>query len=181
LDQSLTVADICKPHHRSAGKFYLWEGRIIGGASVVSSAESRPRSQAIATLVDGHDGSYRRLRLIRQRRMSRNLLTREDGHGYAGPNAARKGMKLPESTDFEVKVFDSGADVIFKPTSSYYWFSRFADFADIVKYGHLSQSANIRHTGWSRDTDGYDPSEVLAEARRAGLRAAQDAYEIAVA
>jgi len=54
-------------------------------------------------------------------------------------------MKRPESTDFEVKVFDVGADVIFKPTSSY--------------------------------TDGYDPSEVLAEARRVALRAAQAAYE----
>ena len=86
-------------------------------------------------------------------------------------------MKRPESTDFEVKVFDAGADVIFKPTSSYYWFSRFADFADIVRYGHLSQSANVRHAGRTGDTDCYDPSEVFAEARRMGLRAAQDAYE----
>ena len=85
--------------------------------------------------------------------------------------------KRPESTDFEVKVFDPGADVIFKPTSSYYWFSRFADFADIVRYGHLSQSANVRHAGLTGDTDGYDPSEVLAEARRVALRAAMDAYE----
>jgi hypothetical protein len=46
-----------------------------------------------------------------------------------------------------------------------------------VKYGHLSQSANVRHTGLTGDTDGYDPSEVLAEARRVALRAAQDAYE----
>ena len=83
----------------------------------------------------------------------------------------------PEPTDFEVKVFDVGADVIFKPTSSYYWFSRFADFADILRYGHLSQSANVRHTGWTGGTDGYDPSEVFAEARRVALRAAQDAYE----
>jgi hypothetical protein len=52
-------------------------------------------------------------------------------------------MKRPESTDFEVKVFDAGADVIFKPTSSHYWFSRFADFADILRYGHLSQIANV--------------------------------------
>jgi hypothetical protein len=52
------------------------------------------------------------------------------------------------------------------PTSSYYWFSRFADFADIVRYGHLLQSANVRHTGL-----------ILAEARRVALRAAQDAYE----
>jgi hypothetical protein len=82
--------------------------------------------------------------------------------------------RRPESTNFEVKVFDAGADVIFKPTSSYYWFSRFADFADIVKYGHLSQSANVRHTGLTGDTHGY---EVLAEARRIALRAAMDAYE----
>ena len=80
----------------------------------------------------------------------------------------------PEPTDFEVKVFDAGADVIFKPTSSYYWFSRFADFADILRYGHLSQSANVRHTGLTGDTHGY---EVLAEARRIALRAAMDAYE----
>jgi hypothetical protein len=85
--------------------------------------------------------------------------------------------KRSESTDFEVKVFGAGADVIFKPTRSYYWFSRFADFADIVRYGHLSQSANVRHTGLTGDTDGYDPSEVLAAARRVALRAAQDAYE----
>jgi hypothetical protein len=85
--------------------------------------------------------------------------------------------KWPESKDFEVKVFGAGADVIFKPTSSYYWFSRFADFADIVRYGHLSQSANVRHTGLTGDTDGYDPSEVLTEARRVALRAAQDTYE----
>ena len=85
--------------------------------------------------------------------------------------------KWPESTDFEVKLFDAGADVIFKPTSSYYWFSRFMDFADIVRYGHLSQSANVRHAGRTGDTDGFDPSEVLAEARRVALRAAMDAYE----
>ena len=85
--------------------------------------------------------------------------------------------KRPKSTDFEVKVFDAGADVIFKPTSSYYWFSRFADFADIVRYGHLSQSTNVRHTGLTGDTDGYDPNEVLAEARRVALRTAMDAYE----
>jgi len=86
-------------------------------------------------------------------------------------------MKRPQSTDFEVKVFDSGADVIFKPTSSYYWFSRLSEFADILKYGHLSQSANVRHAGPTGDTDGYDPHEVLADARRAALRVAQDAYE----
>ena len=85
--------------------------------------------------------------------------------------------KRPESTNFEVKVFDAGADVIFKPTSSYYWFSRLADFGDILKHGHLSQSANVRHAGRTGDTDGYDPSEVLAEARRVALRAAQDTYE----
>ena len=86
-------------------------------------------------------------------------------------------MKRPDTTDFDVKIFDAGADVIFKPTSSYYWFSRLADFADILKYGHLSQSANVRHAGWTGDTDSYDPSEVLAEARRVALRAAMDAYE----
>jgi hypothetical protein len=86
-------------------------------------------------------------------------------------------MKRPETTDFEVKVFDAGADVIFKPTSSYYWFSRLADFTDILKYGHLSESANVRHAGPTGDTDAYDPSEVLAEARRVALRAATDAYE----
>ena len=86
-------------------------------------------------------------------------------------------MKRPESTDFEVKVFNAGADVMFKPTSSYYWFSRLADLADILRFGHLSQSANVRHAGSTGDTDGYDPSELLAEARRVGLRAAQDAYE----
>ena len=85
--------------------------------------------------------------------------------------------KWPESKDFEVKIFGAGADVIFKPTSSYYWFSRFADFADIVRYGHFSQSANVRHAGLTGDMDGYDPSEVLAEAHRVALRAAQDAYE----
>ena len=52
-----------------------------------------------------------------------------------------------------------------------------ADFADILKYSHLSQSANVRHAGRTGDTDGYDPSEVLAEARRVALRAAMDAYE----
>ena len=86
-------------------------------------------------------------------------------------------MKRPESTDFEAKIFASGADVILKPTSSYYWFSRFADFVDILRYGHLSQSANVRHAGLTGDTDGYDPSEVFAEARRVALRAAQDTYE----
>jgi hypothetical protein len=96
---------------------------------------------------------------------------------HSGTQLPAAEMKRPESTDFEVRVFDAGADVIFKPTSSYYWFSRFADFADIVRYGHLSQSANVRHTGLTGDTDGYDPNEVLAEARRVALRAAQDAYE----
>lgn len=85
--------------------------------------------------------------------------------------------KRPEATDFEVKVFDAGVDVVFKPTSSFYWFSRFADLGEILKYGHLSQNANVRHAGRTGDTDGYDPSDVLAEARRVGLRAAQDAYE----
>ena len=94
-----------------------------------------------------------------------------------GLNFGRGTMKRPESTDFEVKIFDAGADVIFKPTSSYYWFSRLADFADIVRHGHLSQSANVRHTGWTGDTAGYDPGDVFAEARRIGLRAAKDVYE----
>jgi hypothetical protein len=52
-------------------------------------------------------------------------------------------MKRPEPKDYEVKVFDAGADVIFKATSSYYWFSRFADYADILRYGYLLQSANV--------------------------------------
>jgi hypothetical protein len=95
---------------------------------------------------------------------------------HSGTQLPATEMKRPESTDFEVKVFDAGADVIFKP-SSYYWFSRFADFADILRYGHLSQSANVRHAGRTGDTDGFDPSEVLAEARRVALRAAMDAYE----
>ena len=96
---------------------------------------------------------------------------------HSGTQLPTTEMKRPESTDFEVKVFDAGADVIFKPTSSYYWFSRLADFGDILKHGHLSQSANVRHAGRTGDTDGYDPSEVLAEARRVALRAAQDTYE----
>jgi hypothetical protein len=86
-------------------------------------------------------------------------------------------MKRPDVTDFEVKVFDAGADVIFKPTSSYYWFSRLVDVADILKFGNLSQRANVRHAGQTGDTNGYDPDEVLAEARRVALRAASDAYE----
>lgn len=56
-------------------------------------------------------------------------------------------------------------------------FSRLADSDDTARYGHLSLNANVRHSGRTGDTDDYDPSEVLAEARRLAVGAAKDAYE----
>jgi hypothetical protein len=57
------------------------------------------------------------------------------------------------------------------------WTNNPLSVGGLACYLRLVGRINVRHAGWTGDTDGYDPSEVLAEARRVALRAAMDAYE----
>ena len=79
-------------------------------------------------------------------------------------------MKQPTKNDFTVDVLESGGGVtvLFKPTQSYYTFSRLADQKD----GPLSPEPNVRHAGPSGDTGDYRSDEVLAMARSLALDAA---------
>jgi len=46
-------------------------------------------------------------------------------------------VKRPTEIDFEVKTSEAAVEVIFKPTSSHYIYTRFVDPKDIVEFGPL--------------------------------------------
>jgi hypothetical protein len=82
-------------------------------------------------------------------------------------------MKQPAESDFEVEVSEAAVEVIFKPTSSHYTFSRFVDRRDILEFGPLSPDPRIRHAGPSGGTGNYLPPEVGAMAFRLASEAAR--------
>jgi hypothetical protein len=75
-------------------------------------------------------------------------------------------MKRPTKDDFAVDVLEGGGGVtvLFKPTRSYYTFSRLADPKDIQQFGPISPAPNVRHASRSGDTGDYRSDEVQAMA-----------------
>jgi hypothetical protein len=67
--------------------------------------------------------------------------------------------------DFDVQVREGHVEVIFRPTQSYYSFGILVDPRDIARFGHLSQSHNVRHAK-TGDTGVYSASEVQGMAFR---------------
>jgi hypothetical protein len=82
-------------------------------------------------------------------------------------------MKQPAESDFEVEISEAAVEVIFKPTSSHYTFSRFVVRKDILEFGPLSPDPRIWHAGRSGDTGNYLAPEVLATAFRLASEAAR--------
>jgi hypothetical protein len=75
-------------------------------------------------------------------------------------------LKHPKETEFEVKASETAIEVLFKPTSSHYTFSRFVDRKDILEFGPLSPDPHIAHARRSGNTGNYLAPEVLAMAFR---------------
>jgi hypothetical protein len=82
-------------------------------------------------------------------------------------------MKHPTESDFEVKSSEAVIEVLFKPTSSHYTFTRFIENKDIAEFGPLSPDPRIRRTGPSGDTGPYRSPEIRAMAFRLASDAAR--------
>jgi hypothetical protein len=78
----------------------------------------------------------------------------------------------PTEFDFEVRTFEAAVEVIFKPTSSHYIYTRFVEHKDIVEFGPLSPDPRVRHAGRSDDTGPYRSPEIQAMAFRLASQAA---------
>jgi hypothetical protein len=82
-------------------------------------------------------------------------------------------MKHPIESDFEVKSSEAVIEVLFKPTSSHYAFSRFIEHKDTAEFGPLSPDPRIRHAGPSGATGPYRSPEIRAMAFRLASEAAR--------
>jgi len=82
-------------------------------------------------------------------------------------------MTSATEADFEADVFESGVNVFFKPTGSYYTFVRLSDDKYISPSAPLSRDAHVRHAGPSGDTGEYDPAQVLELAYQLASKAAK--------
>jgi hypothetical protein len=79
----------------------------------------------------------------------------------------------PVEADFEVRLSADTVVVLFRPTVSYYTFSRLAHPRDIAEFGPLSPDPHIQHvrrTSRAGGTGHYLASEVQAVAFRLALR-----------
>jgi hypothetical protein len=81
-------------------------------------------------------------------------------------------FKQPREADFEASAKNGAVEVHFKPTDSYFTYTRLADKEDIAKFGPLSLEPNVRHAGPTGDFDEYsaDSAKVYDMARRAALK-----------
>jgi hypothetical protein len=63
-------------------------------------------------------------------------------------------------------------EVHFKPTDSYFTYTRLADNEDIAKFGPLNVDPSVRHAGPTADLDEYsaESAKVYDMARRAALK-----------
>jgi hypothetical protein len=82
-------------------------------------------------------------------------------------------IRHPTESDFEVNASEDAIEVIFKPTSTHFTYTRFVDQKDIVEFGPLSPDPRVRHAGRSGDTGAYRSPEVRAMAFRLALEAAR--------
>jgi len=81
-------------------------------------------------------------------------------------------MTSATEADFEADVFESGVNVYFKPTRSYYTFIRLSENKHAARSAPLSRDASVRHVGPSGDTGEYDPAQVLEMAYQVAARTA---------
>jgi hypothetical protein len=80
-------------------------------------------------------------------------------------------MKQPLESDFEARVVGASVHVHFKPTDTYFDYSRLADAEDIKKYGPISSVATVRHAKTGDLGDYSAESEMVYRmAREAALR-----------
>jgi len=82
-------------------------------------------------------------------------------------------VRHPTVSDFEVNPSEAAIEVVFKPTSSHYIYTRFVEHKDIVEFGPLSPDPRVRHVGRSGDTGAYRSPEVRAMAFRLASEAAK--------
>jgi hypothetical protein len=81
--------------------------------------------------------------------------------------------KHPTKSHFEVEISEAAIEVIFKPTSSHYTYTRFVGDRDIAEFGPLSPDPRVRHAGRRGDTGAYRSPEVQAMAFRLASEAAR--------
>jgi hypothetical protein len=80
-------------------------------------------------------------------------------------------IKHPTESDFEVKTSEAAIEVIFKPTSSHFTYTRFIEHKDIIEFGPLSPDPRVRQGG--RSSGAYRSPEIRAMAFRLALEAAR--------
>ncbi len=68
-------------------------------------------------------------------------------------------MKQPQKSDYEARDEGSSVVVLFKPTKSYFTFSRL-DPSEWAKHGPVSASPHVRHVQ-TGDTGQYIENEVM--------------------
>jgi hypothetical protein len=91
----------------------------------------------------------------------------------AGYSAILYMIRRPTESDFEVRTSETGVEVFFRPTVSYYTFNRFAHRKDIADFGPLSPDPRVRHAGPSGGTGNYPAPDVLTMAFRLASQAAR--------
>lgn len=77
----------------------------------------------------------------------------------------------PAEADFEVRISAEAVMVLFRPTISYYTFSRLAHSRDMAEFGPLSPDPDVRHAGRAGGTGHYLAPEVQAMAFHLALQA----------
>jgi hypothetical protein len=82
-------------------------------------------------------------------------------------------VKHPTESDFEVRIYEAAIEVVFKPTSSHFTYSRFIEHKDIAEFGPLSPDPRVRHARRSGNTGAYRSPEVRAMAFRLASEAAK--------
>jgi hypothetical protein len=82
-------------------------------------------------------------------------------------------VKYPTESHFEVNVSEATIEVVFKPTSSHYIYTRLVEHKDIAEFGPLSPDPRVRHAGRSGDTGPYKSPEIRAMAFRLASEAAR--------
>ena len=64
-------------------------------------------------------------------------------------------MKQPIEADYEVIPKGGAIEVHFRPTDSYFLFTRLVDAKDVERFGPLSPDVKVRHANRTGDLDDY--------------------------
>lgn len=81
-------------------------------------------------------------------------------------------MKQPIEADYEVIPKGGAIEVHFRPTDSYFLFTRLVDAKDVERFGPLSPDVKVRHANRTGDLDDYsaESAKVYEMALRAALK-----------